>query len=257
LPADPGGGTAHFVWYDWVWVGATLFVVPVATGERGRLRLAASVQRKPFAWVQQNGLFAGAPPDASINDLVGTQTTLSVDLYGQSECSGSGDNCLRTMQTRDGGASWSPFTGQFQGRRIYLLQSQASGGQLLFGVALDPTDPTGEARTYVRSQDDGVTWHPLVSPPQHLFVGQIVRVPDGTTYAEAELDPFSQANSEQSGIYALATDATSWKFVAPYPGGYGSFSVTWIEQGHALAFWGLATPPMSGHPQVGLETHTP
>ncbi len=255
LPTSAEGRTARFTWTSWAWAGATLFAAPYAAGERGYTRLAASVQRKPFAWVQQNGLFAGAPSDAGINDLFGTQTTLYVDLYSQSQCGGSGDNCRRIMWTHDNGASWSQFTGQFQGRRIYPLQFQASGGRSLFGVALDPTDPTGEARTYLRSEDDGVTWRPLVSPPQSLYIGQIVQVPDGTTYAD--LGPFPGADSVQPGIYALATSATSWRFVAPDPGGYESISVTWNEQGHALALWGGATLPGSNHPPVGLATHAP
>ncbi len=251
LPADPGRGTAHIIWYQWAWASTTLFVAPYVAGDRGSTRLAASVDQQPLAWVQQHGVFAGAPADASINDLIGTPTTLYVDLFRSSSCA---PYCTRTMQTRDGGASWSQFTGQFQGQPVYLLQGQLAAGATpsLFGVVIDPTDPSGVRRTYVHAEDGGVTWRPLVAPPSHLIITQLMPVPDGTLYAE--LYPFPEY-ATPPGIFVLVPGADAWRFVAPYPPSGGWITVRWDQQGHALALWGSLPSLGSGYPQVGLETH--
>jgi hypothetical protein len=249
-------GVARFTWYQWAWAGATLFVAPYVDGEKGYTRLVASVAGQPFAWVEQHGLFVGAPAGASINGLIGTPTTtLYVDLISQ-DCASPAD-CFRTMRTLDGGASWSRFTGQYQGQPVYLEQDQVAAGATpsLFGEVVDPSDPSEERRTYLHSEDDGFSWRPLVAPPSHLIIAQIPQIPDGTLYAELWPFPGTRLESAAPGIYVLAPAADKWRFVAAYPHGGGWITVSWNEQGHALALWGRLTTPTSNYPQLGLETH--
>jgi hypothetical protein len=260
-PLPAASGVARFTWYtwyQWAWAGATLFVAPYVDGEQGYTRLAASVAGQPLAWVEQHGLFAGAPPDTSINDLIGTPTTtLYLDLISRN-CA-LPDDCLRTMQTLDGGVSWSRFMGQYQGQPVYLYQNQVATGATpsLFGEVVDPTDPSEERRSYVHSEDGGFSWRPLVAPPRHLIITQIAQIPDGTLYAELWPFPGTRLESAAPGIYVLAPGVDKWRFAAAYPHGGGWITVSWNEQGHALALWGGRTMPTANYPQIGLERHAP
>jgi hypothetical protein len=256
-PLPAASGVARFAWYQWAWAGSTLFVAPYVDGEKGYMRLAASTAGQPFVWVEQRGLFAGAPSDARINDLIGSPTGLYLDLISQN-CALPAD-CFRTMQTRDGGASWSRFMGQYQGQPVYLDQNQVATGAtpFLFGEVVDPTDPSEERRTYVHSEDGGFSWRPLVAPPRHLIITQVAHIPDKTLYAELWPFPGTRLESAAPGVYALAPGVDKWRFVAAYPHGGGWITVSWDQQGHALALWSGLTTPTANYPQIGLETHAP
>jgi hypothetical protein len=140
LPADPDGSAAPVTWYHWAWAGATLFVAPYVAGEQESTRLAASVTRLPFVWAQQIGLFAGAPSDARINDLIGLPTALYLDLIRQYQTCPS--DCRMTMQTRDGRASWSRFSGPYQGQPVSCFKIRWVLAPCRPSSARSPTQPT-------------------------------------------------------------------------------------------------------------------
>ncbi len=229
---------------QWVWLGSTLFVAPYLVGDSAYRRLAVSVDGRPFVWLKTEGIFAGAPADASIAGLFATDTRLYVELQ-TGDCT---TVCFWYMQSRDGGVSWSRFKPVFHNQPVYL---RAVGGdeRTLLGQAFLPPD----SRIYLRSEDGGAVWDPLPSPPEGLVAGLMMVTPDGTVYAEFDQNFSGSQDGLSLGIYRLVPGAAAWHYAAPLPPG-GWFTVAWNEYGYPVALWGLA---VADNMARGLMVHQP
>jgi hypothetical protein len=254
LPPRGPGGLLEFAGYQWTSVGSTFYVASFAAGEASYTRLAASVRGQPFVWVDQDGLYAGAPLNAGIDVMVATRTALYVDLTYRAICP---EICARVMRSADDGATWSPFAPSFRGHTVYLLPASRSGADLFGQIYLSPDLI---ATTYVRSTDGGVTWTALPAFPGHLDVYTFLEAPDGTHYADLHVGPAAANGAPvQTGIYTLRRGAAAWSYTAPEPGGSdGPLTLAWDAQGRPFALWG----PALRHAQVdqlnpGLERHAP
>jgi len=248
LPTAPDGAR-HFIALQWMWAGAALFVAPYAPGDPLYRRLAVSLGGQAFTWVERNGLFAGATPDAGIVGLISTPTALYVGIFSD-QCAST---CTHTMRSTDG-ASWSRLTPTYRGDAVALLPS--AGNRTLYGHVLDfsaAAQATGG--TYVRALAGDSSWNPLPAPPGNLVISYIWELPDGRIYAT--LDPFASTSVVLSGLYTLAVGAASWAFIASYPaGGPQSLAFSWDDGGHALALWGAANSFLPNR-LTGLEYHAP
>lgn len=251
LPAPGPNQSADLLYTQWMWVGSTFFIAPYLAGDSGYVRLAASVDGRPFVWLKTKTLFAGAPADAGINSLYATSTTLYIEMGSRKSCP---PTCSWFMQSRDKGASWSPFEPMFQGQPVFLLTTGADGRTLL-GQTVHYDAPY--SRIYRRSTDGGATWSALAPKPVELAARPIFEAPDGSIYAEFDKDAadpaITQSPSATVGIYALAPGAAAWRYVSPLPAG-GWFIIAWDEGGHPSALWG----PVDTNALVpGMERHQP
>jgi hypothetical protein len=254
LPPRPSDGRRDFEAYNWAWVGSTLFLAPYVAGESSNRRLAASVAGQPFVWLSTNGLFAGAPSSASINQLIGAHDTLYAGLDFGNSCTGS---CFEWKKTSTGGALWTEFAPRANGQSVDLQATDVEG-KTLYGETASGSPQL--VFTYWRSADGGVTWSALAPPPACLTALSLTAVPDGTIYGHLWLNPAVTPSSTCAveGIYKLVPGAASWRFVAPEPGGGGWEAVAWDEQGHATALWSRAyqqeAPDLL---RQGIEYHQP
>jgi hypothetical protein len=239
--------------YSWAWTGSSFFFAPfIVQGTGNWTRLAVSVAGQPLAWVDQNGLFDGAPANASIATLVGTATSLYVVLSRGSQCT---QDCSPVMRSSDLGRSWSPFTPTYHAAAIALVDTATSGDEvsLYAETAFDATSST----TYLRSTDGGVTWAPLPPFPRHYAALRLAQAPDGTVYAAIWNCCASPENVPQ-GVYRLPAGAATWTYMATFPGDSGGvLDLATDADGHALALWGGAHTPSTDQVQPGLETHAP
>lgn len=234
----------------WTWSGSTLFVAPYYPGTTGYLDLAASVAGQSFVWVQQNGLFRGAPSDAGIDQLLGTPDTLYVVLFSQNDCTPA---CTLVRASHDGGASWSPYAPTFQGRRVNLI-SQSADGRTLFGSYFQ--DPAQAAEEYVYSSDGGATWRQLTPFPAPSIASDIFATPDGTDYAVLDTDPEALDGTIEAGVYRLSPGARGWSFIAPpVDNGSGPVVVSWNAAGHPLALWSNIHASIADGIQPGIQRH--
>jgi hypothetical protein len=239
--------------YSWAWTGSTFFFAPfIVQGTGNWTRLAVSVARQSLVWVDQNGLFDGAPANASIATLIGTATGLYVVLTLGSQCT---QYCSPVMRSSDLGRSWSPFLPTYHGATIQLLEGATSGdGVSLFGAL--PFDATSSA-TYLRSTDGGVSWVPLPAMPGHYGAFDLTQAPDGALYAAIWNCCGSSENVPQ-GIYRMPAGAAQWTYAAVFPGASGGpLDLATDADGHPLALWGGAHSPSADRVQPGLETHAP
>ena len=242
------GGDAEYAM--WAWTGSTLFIAPYYPGTAGYTDLAASIGGQPFVWVQRNGLFRGAPPDASINALFGTAGEIYAVLSPQSDCAVS---CSRVLSSDDGGISWALHTPTFRGQSVNLL-SQSADSRTLFGSYFD--NPTQAAGKYVYSSDGGTTWRQLTPLPPGSIASDIFSTPDGTYYAVLDGDPGAQLGAITPGVYRLAPGARAWNFVAPPIGsGGGPVVVSWDAAGHPIALWGNLYASIADGSSTGLQRH--
>lgn len=234
----------------WAWAGSTLLIAPYYPGTAGYTDLAASIGGQPFFWVQRNGLFHGAPPDASINALFGADGEIYAVLLAQSDCAVS---CTRVLSSGDGGISWALHTPTFQGQSVNLL-SQSADGRTLFGGYFD--NPTQAAGKYVYSSDGGATWRQLTPLPLGSIASDIFSTPDGTCYAVLDTNPGAQLGTITPGVYRLAPGARGWTFVAPPIGsGGGPVVVSWDAAGHPVALWGNLYASIADGSPTGLQRH--
>lgn len=232
---------------QWMWVGATLFLAPYLVGDTGYVRLAASVDRQAFIWLKTKRLFAGAPTDATINELLATSATLYIQMSSQVNCP---PTCIWFMQSSDNGASWSRFKPMFQGQPVYLMGTGGDGRTLLGENGEQSNKPD---RTYLRSVDGGNTWEALPSLPEGLLAGFIAAAPDGSVYAAFDKNFLNATNAAPLGIYEAVTGAMAWRYAAPLPAGRW-FTVAWDANGHPVALWGRAyTNPLLS----GMARHQP
>ncbi|HLV98855.1 MAG TPA: hypothetical protein VKT82_09285 [Ktedonobacterales bacterium] len=233
---------------QWVWVGSTLFIAPHQSGGVGYQRLAASVAGQAFAWVDTTGLFAGAPANANINELLATSTT----LYIQLDFADCATTCTLFMQSHNDGASWQPFNPKYQGQPVDLIATGGDGRTLLGQVVR--AAPPG-SRIYLRSTDGGATWQKLASRNDLLIADSIYTAPDGSLYAVFLQDPYIvpgvQGSQAAQGVYALASGGSAWRYVVQAPQA-GSLVMAWDTAGHPVALWGLINP---NDPSAGLERY--
>jgi hypothetical protein len=239
--------------YSWAWTGSSFFFAPfLVQGTGNWTRLAVSIAGQPLVWVDQNGLFDGAPSNASIATLVGTATSLYVVLSRGSQCT---QDCSPVMRSGDLGQSWSPFTPTYHGAAIALVDSVTSGDEIsLFGAATFDATPYA---TYLRSTDGGASWTPLPSFPGHYAALRLIQAPDGTLYA-AIWNCCGTPEHVPQGVYRLPAGAATWTYIAAFPADSGGLlDLAADADGHPLALWGGAQAPSADRVQPGLETHAP
>jgi hypothetical protein len=248
LPASGPDQSQDLLYAQWAWVGSTLVIAPHQSGGVGYQRLAASVDAQPFTWLDTTGLFAGAPANANINEMLATRSTLYVQL-DFADCT---TVCTMFMQSHVGlnGAHWSPFNPTYQGQSVYLM---ATGGDehTLLGQVVRDAPP--DNRIYLRSTDGGQTWQNLAARPDLLVADPLYAAPDGSVFAVFLQDPNgptgAQGTQAALGIYALAPGASAWRYLGQSPPA-GSFVLAWNAAGHPVALWGLVDP---NDPTAGLE----
>ncbi len=247
LPSPGPSQSAALLCSQWVWVGSTLIIAPMLSGDPTYRRLAISVDEQAFTWLSLQSLFAGVRGDPTITELLATSATLYALVGSQPDAK----NCCWFMQSRDDGASWSPFNPKFQGQPVFLLRGTGADGKTLLGaIAPDETDPTN--RVYLRSTDGGATWSALPPHPEGLLGSLMWATPDGATYAAFD-QRFSGTGQTLYGIYKATPGAAGWGYVASEPPG-GLLAVAWDAAGHPAALWGRVD---AQDVTSGLERHQP
>jgi hypothetical protein len=256
LPDDTTTGAQGFAAYQWTWSGSTLYLAPSRADETGTTRLAVSIGKQPFLWVNAAALFAGAPVGATIGGLITGDGAIYVLLQAPITCL---QDCTQVMGSVDDGASWTLIAPMDAGRPVSLLQLQSSPrGTTLYGQVFLNAD--AGARLYVRSTDGGASWEALPAFPDQLVAVDMLQGLNGTLYTE--LYPPGPANSATGGadpgVYRLAPGERHWTFVSNFPGNAaGPLVVACGADGRPVALWGVAHPPTSAGPVAGLQRHAP
>jgi hypothetical protein len=231
---------------QWAWVGSTLYIAPLLSGDVAYTRLAASVAEQAFVWLNPRGFFAGVHENPAITNLLATSTTLYALVGSLTEAA----NCCWFAQGRDNGASWSRFTPKYRGQAVSLMGTGADGRTLL-GQIVYPGPPASQIT--LLSADGGATWRTLPPNPGNLIADYLAAAPDGTLYAEFDQNFSNVSNGPPLGIYKAAPGTSAWNYVASSPGA-GWFIVAWDEDGHPTALWGSVN---TAQMLPALERHQP
>jgi hypothetical protein len=257
LPDNAMTGAQGFAAYYWTWSGSTLYLAPWGANETGSTRLAVSIGKQPFLWVNAGALFAGAPVGATIDGLIAGDGAIYALLQAPITCV---QDCAQVIGSVDDGASWTLIAPMDAGRPVRLLQMQSSSpqGTTLYGQVF--LNAGAGARLYVRSTDGGASWEALPAFPDQLIAVDMLQVPDGTLYTELYPAPSAHTATGGAGpgVYRLALGERHWTFVANFPGNAaGPLVVACGANGRPVALWGGAHAPTSAGPVAGLQRHTP
>jgi hypothetical protein len=248
VPTLPPHGTETYTFLMIQWAGSDLYVAPYTLEQNAQggtfHRLAVSHAGGPFQWVEGNGLYTYAPPDAQINQLIAFPQGLYVALTSTTQCPPA---CtIPAMLTTTGGATWSQApTFQVATQPINVLGS-IPDGQTLFGhIGMGP----GNVRL-VRSEDGGATWHILPAfPSGTLYDFAAMQTPDSTLFVEL------QFTDQTFGIFALAPTGSVWQLASASTTGNDFIAVSADAAGQPRWLWGQSfdQTTMLGH----LQRHAP
>jgi photosystem II stability/assembly factor-like uncharacterized protein len=223
--SPPTGGTPAPEFGGQVaWAGTALFANTVAyppNSQGPAQHLATSINGGPFAWVDNNTIFA----KSSLGVPFALGTAIYVPIFPPT-CQGQQGYFCALAKTTNYGMTWSRIDLRYQGATVDLLAVGTDGKSLLVGTPSGAIMHTSLAIT----ADDGATWHavPAIDGGFSFF-----SAPDGTL--------FSITQDPTGPLYRLDPGATQWRQVVPalppvnHADGFPVFS--WNAAGHTVAEW--------------------